>query len=121
MNSIDSMGSVELIPMNLIALHIKCIMQLMESSCRVDEDTSQLICSVPYAFSMLYSKSNHSQFSQFSVKVSKLKSNVVYIFRIFMSQPTLKLFTKKLFLKNIKKKLKLKKTQSVLSLIIKIS
>ena len=51
-NSIDSIGSVELIRMNIIALHIKCIMQLVQSICRLNEDTFQLICIVPYDFSM---------------------------------------------------------------------
>ena len=46
-NSIDSKVSVELIRMNIIALHIKCMMQLVGSTCKVNEDTFQLICIVP--------------------------------------------------------------------------
>ena len=49
-NSIDTIGSVELIRMNIIALHIKCIMQLVQSICKLNEDTFQLICIVSYDF-----------------------------------------------------------------------
>ena len=38
-NSIDSIGSVELIRMNIIALDTKCIMQIMQSICKLNEDT----------------------------------------------------------------------------------
>ena len=52
MNSIDSIGSAELIRMNIIALHIKCMMQLVQSICKLNEDTFQLICIVSYDFWM---------------------------------------------------------------------
>ena len=64
MNSFDTTGSVELIRMNIIALHIKCRMQLVQSIYKLNEDTLQLISIVSYDFWMpnrhcLYNTPSH--------------------------------------------------------------
>ena len=54
-------------------------MQIVQSICKLNEDKFQLICIVSYDFWMLYNTSHLTQFLQFSVNVSKLKMDRVYI------------------------------------------
>ena len=62
--------------MNIIALHIRCIMQMVQSICKLNEDTFQLICIVSYDFWMVYNTPHPTQFLQFSINVSKLKDEL---------------------------------------------